>query len=142
MTTSDRSKILLRAVMASVLLATLSTPLSRGVGVPPVATAQQPDRVDVLIGFQNVPRPPEQALVRGRGGVVRHSFTLVSAIAASVPEPALAGLLADPRVSIVELDGRVVALADTELDNAWGVARIGGGPHTPPATQAPASRWG
>jgi subtilisin family serine protease len=51
---------------------------------------------------------------------------LVPAIAATIPEPAIDGLRSNPNVTTIELDGQVRAV-DTELDNAWGVKRIGSG---------------
>ena len=80
----------------------------------------------VLIGFRNVPGPSEQALVHSQAGVIKYSYHLVPAIAASIPEQARAALLANPAVTRIEVDGTVRAL-DAELDNAWGVKRIGAG---------------
>lgn len=86
-------------------------------------SAQQTGRADVLIGFSSQPGPADEALVRGAGGVVRHRFHIVPAIAANVPESALAGLGRHPRITVIEPDGEVFAI--DEYDNAWGVARIG-----------------
>jgi subtilisin len=84
------------------------------------------DRVGVLIGFTKVPSPSEQALVRGHGGVLKYSYTLIPTIAASIPEAAITGLLHNPHVTRIELDRKVYAI-DAELDDAWGVKRIGAG---------------
>lgn len=84
------------------------------------------NRVDLLIGFHDVPGQAEQALVKSFGGTIEHSYRIVPAIAANVPESAIAGLSRHPRVKVVELDGTVYAL-DAELDNTWGVKRIGAG---------------
>jgi subtilisin len=89
--------------------------------------AQSPEnRVDVLIGFGLTPGPPEEALVRSVGGQVRFRYHLVPAIAATIPSRAVQALLANPRVTAVEADLRVSAL-DLELDDSWGVKRIGAG---------------
>ena len=50
----------------------------------------------------------------------------MNAIAAQVPESALAGLAHNPHVTAVEADDTVYAadVFDTELDNAWGVKHI------------------
>ena len=90
------------------------------------AWGQQPERVKVLIAFGRQPGPAEQALVRGMGGSVKYTYHLVPAIAATLPEPAISALQANPHVTRVELDRQMRAL-DTELDNAWGVTRIGAG---------------
>lgn len=90
------------------------------------AQGQAPDRVNVLITFRQTPGPAEQALVRGAGGDVRHSYRLVPGIAASLPAPAVAALQNNPAVVAVEPDVRVQAY-DAELDFTWGVARVGSG---------------
>jgi subtilisin family serine protease len=90
------------------------------------AWGQPPERVKVLVAFARQPGPAEQALVRGLGGAVKYTYHLVPAIAAVLPEPAVSALLANPRVTRVEPDRQMRAL-DIELDNAWGVTRIGAG---------------
>ncbi len=87
---------------------------------------QPPDRVKVLIAFRSQPGPAEQALVRRVGGSVKYTYHLVPAIAATLPEPAISALEANPHVTRVEPDRQMRAL-DIELDNAWGVKRIGAG---------------
>ncbi|MDP2676163.1 MAG: S8 family peptidase [bacterium] len=89
-------------------------------------TAHASSRVNVFIGFAQTPGASEQALVRAFGGEISHSYHLVPAIAASMPELAVKGLLKNPRVAYVEADGTVYAI-DAELDNTWGVKRIGSG---------------
>lgn len=90
------------------------------------ADAADSSRTDVIIGFKGQPGPAEQALVQQAGGSIKYTYHLVPAIAASVPEAAIAGLQANPNVTSVDLDGEVHAI-DAELDNAWGVKRIGAG---------------
>ena len=119
---SRSARIGLRAVLYVGLVAAAAVSMLSVSG----AQAQAPNRVDVLIGFVDTPGPAEQSLVRSRGGVVKRTYHLVPAIAANIPEPAIAGLLSNPNVSAIELDGRVFALG-TELDNTWGVKRIGAG---------------
>lgn len=83
-------------------------------------------RVDVLIAFRNLPGAVDEALVRAAGGEVKHTFRIVHAVAARLPEQAVAALRRNPRISIVEPDVRIFAV-DAELDNTWGVKRIGAG---------------
>jgi len=82
--------------------------------------------VKVLIGFKEKPGPAQQALVKGVGGKIKYTYNLIPAIAASVPEVAIDALQKNPNITHVELDSMVYAL-DTELDNSWGVKRIGAG---------------
>ncbi len=113
-----------KRVFATVTLVLLAAILS-GLMVSP-ALGQQPERVKVLIGFTRQPGPAEQALVHRAGGAIKYTYHLVPAIAATVPERAIDGLRRNPNVTSVDLDGQVWAV-DTELDNAWGVKRIGAG---------------
>ena len=107
-------------LLVAVLLALLVSP----------AWGQQPERVKVLIAFGRQPGPAEEALVRGMGGSVKYTYHLVPAIAATLPEPAISALQANPHVVRVEPDLQLRALEiepDAELVNSWGVLRIGAG---------------
>ena len=84
------------------------------------------NKVDVFVSFDKTPGVAERAIVERAGGTVRFSYTIVPAVAASVPEAAIKGLLSNPNVTAVELDGTVYAVG-AELENAWGVKRIGSG---------------
>ena len=57
-------------------------------------------------------------------GTISHEYRHIPIVAAEVPTESLAALKADPRFARVELDGVMQAL-DLELDNSWGVDRIG-----------------
>ena len=111
-------KLLLIAAVTLALMVSL-------IGPAPVA-ASPPEMVKVLIGFDRQPSSDEVAIVRGAGGAIKHTYHLVPAIAASIPEPAIQGLLRNPRVTSIESDITVYAI-DAELDNAWGVKHIGAG---------------
>ena len=90
------------------------------------AAAEPLASVRVIVTFDQPPRASEQMLVRNLGGIVRHSYDLVPAIAAELPPGAVASLRATPGVVMVEED-QLVHLLDTELDSSWGVKRIGAG---------------
>lgn len=82
--------------------------------------------VKVLIGFKEKPGAAQQSIVKGVGGKIKYTYNIIPAIAASVPEVAIEALKKNPNITDVELDSMVFAL-DTELDNSWGVKRIGAG---------------
>jgi len=114
------------------LIAMLTT--SVGVAAAPAfgnSAAGQGEKVAVFIAFARGPGPAEEALVRRAGGTIKYTYRLVPAIAASLPEAAINGLLANPNVTSVEPDGEVWAIdhptGDSELDSGWGVAHIGAG---------------
>ncbi|MDO8690316.1 MAG: S8 family serine peptidase, partial [Dehalococcoidia bacterium] len=93
------------------------------------ASSAAPDRVDVIIAFYSNPGPADEALVRGLGGRIKGTYSIVPAIAASIPAAAVEGLQHNPRVAAVEPDIEVQAadLADvdtTEVSAAWGVDRL------------------
>lgn len=86
----------------------------------------------VLIAFDKPVGRSEHALVRAHGGKIKYSYSIVNAIAAQMPESALAGLAQNPHVTSIDLDDEVYAV-DTELENSWGVKRIQSGDvHTIP----------
>ena len=92
------------------------------------ALAEKPEEVvvDVLIAFRKAPGLAEEGIVRGAGGQIKRTYHLVPAIAAQIPQQAIEGLRHNPNITTIEPDGIVQAI-DTELDNAWGVKRIGAG---------------
>ena len=82
--------------------------------------------VKLLVGFKGKPGLPEQALVNGMGGKIKYTYHLVDAMAVSLPQQAIDALQNNPKIRYVEPDG-LVSVLDTELDNSWGVKRIGAG---------------
>lgn len=110
------------AVVAAAVMAAAPEPHGQGGGAGLVA------RVDVLIAFPSTPGPVDEALVRAAGGVITYTYHLVPAIAARMPAWAVSTLRSNARVAAIEPDGPVFALAqEAELDNTWGVRRIGAG---------------
>ncbi|KKS14188.1 MAG: Subtilisin [Parcubacteria group bacterium GW2011_GWB1_41_6] len=84
------------------------------------------NRVDVFVSFDRTPGPADAALIGAFGGRVAYVYSITPAIAANIPESAINGLLRNPHITAVELDSEVYAL-DAELDDSWGVKRIGAG---------------
>lgn len=97
--------------------------------IPPVLADAKTDTGEisrVFISFDGPVGEQEKALVRAFRGDIKYSYTITDAIAAQIPTQALEGLSRNPHVTSIELDQEVHAL-DIELDNSWGVKRIGGG---------------
>lgn len=90
------------------------------------AAAEPLASVRVIVTFDWPPGVSQQMLVRNLGGIVRHSYDLLPAVAAELPPGAVASLRATPGVVMVEED-QLVQLVDTELDSSWGVKHIGAG---------------
>jgi subtilisin family serine protease len=112
-----------KILISSVLLAGMAA-LS---AVPALSlAAANPQKVDVFVVFEQTPGMAEQGLVKRFGGEISYSYTLVPAIAASIPANSIQGLSRNPLVSFIEPDVEVFAF-DQELDNTWGVKRIGSG---------------
>ena len=95
-------------------------------GIASIGAARNDNRVDVFVSFDGTPGFADAALIRAFGGRVTYVYSITPAIAANIPEAAISGLLHNPHVTAVELDSEVYA-ADPELDNSWGVKRIGAG---------------
>jgi len=84
--------------------------------------AQAPvDKVDVLVSFKDKPGKAEHELVENAGGKVKHSYSIVPAVAASVPKAKLDALRRHPKVASVEEDITVKAIEDTL---PWGIDRV------------------
>ena len=95
-----KKKFLQGAILVAVLLA-VSTDYGE-------TTAQGKNgKTAVLISFDHQPGPADQALVRGAGGEISHTFHLVPVIAASLPEGAINGLSNNPNVTAIEVEGIV-----------------------------------
>lgn len=94
-------------------------------GTSQLYAAENTNKVDVFVSFDRTPGTAEQKIVRAFGGTINYTYSITPAIAASVPEAAIKGLLNNPHVTAVEMDGPVYAT--DELDNSWGVKRIGAG---------------
>jgi subtilisin family serine protease len=90
------------------------------------AEAQADAKSRVIITFRDAPMASDVLKLSEAGGKVTRSFNIVPSVAAELPASAIERLRADPRVVAVEQDHRV-QLLDAELDNAWGVKRIGAG---------------
>jgi hypothetical protein len=80
------------------------------------------EKTDVFVVFHQMPGASEEALVKAFGGEIRYTYHLVPAIAASLPQAALQGLLQNPRVALIEPDLKAYAL---EEHYPWGITKIG-----------------
>lgn len=97
-------------------------------GRPGAGPAREIRETRVFIGFRGVPGPAARSIVTDAGGTVLHSYGIVPALAAIVPEQALYGIARNPLVEYVEPDLHVwIVDYDNELDNSWGVRHIGSG---------------
>jgi len=91
-----------------------------------VADKDTEPKVPVIIGFKDTPKQADKDMIRGYGGDIKYSYTIISAIAAKLPMQAIEKIKKNHGVAYVEMDGEV-HLLDAELDNSWGVKRIGAG---------------
>ena len=95
--------------------------------IPVNASSVNSQKVNVLIGFTDMPGVAEEALVRAFGGTVKHTYSLINSIAARLPETALEALRKNPKIRIIEPDLQVYAIGtfEEELNKTWGMLRIG-----------------
>jgi len=77
--------------------------------------------IDVIIGFKEKPSGYGESLIRSHGGKIKHTYRIINAIAARIPEQAIEAIKKNPRVKYVEPDYEVHALQETL---PWGVNRI------------------
>ena len=118
-----------KIIVSFVALFVVAGMVSFTIPAPTLAVAQgqgSDNLTHVIISFDKPVGHSEQALVRAHGGEIKYSYSIVDAIAAALPAGAIEGLSRNPHITAVEMDGPVYA-ADIELDNSWGVKRIGAG---------------
>ncbi len=97
-----------------------------GGGAVMAYASQAPDRADFLVTFKSKVEKSDEIALEKLGGKIKYSFDLVPVIAVNLPPQALQGIAHNPHVSTIEADGTFEAM-DAELDNSWGVKRIGAG---------------
>jgi subtilisin len=82
----------------------------------------------VIIGFKQKPGLSDKALVEKARGKVKHTYQLIPAMAASLPEEEIDALKMDANVAYVEEDAVYTTAdatpSDVEYDNSWGVTHI------------------
>ena len=94
----------------------------------PAAAGGPPTKV--IVTFHQKPGQAAEHAIVAAGGQVRFRYTIIPALAATVPAQAVEGLRHNPLVEAVETDGHVTILSDDtptgdlEYDNAWGVRHI------------------
>jgi subtilisin family serine protease len=127
-----------RRLLAAVMVATMATafgPVGTIAAGPDGAgnstDAGGPAPTKAIVTFRAPPGRAAEALIRQAGGEVRFRYTIIPAMAVTVPAQAIDGLRHNPLVEAIELDGTVTILdhgtptGDLEYDNAWGVHHIG-----------------
>ncbi len=82
----------------------------------------------VIIGFKQKPGPSEQALIHGAKGIIKRTYELIPAVAASLPEQEIPKLRRSGLVAYVEENAVYRAAAEPlpghEYENSWGVPHI------------------
>jgi hypothetical protein len=110
----------LKKPLASLLLVVIILVSSVFVGG---AFAASTEKIPVIVGFKDL---PDAALIHAHGGDITYQYSIINAIACSLPSQAVDALQKNHNVAYVENDIQVSA-ADIELDNSWGVKHIGAG---------------
>ncbi|MCR3955490.1 MAG: S8 family serine peptidase [Gudongella sp.] len=94
------------------------------IGTSRVQSAEPVDKVEVLVGFNDMSaREQNRGLVRAFGGEIYAEFGIVDVIAARMTPQQASALARNPRVSYIEPDSEVHALAQ---DVPWGIDRVFG----------------
>ena len=108
------------------IVLTLIMLMSVTIAVASNPTDMKTNHKKVIIGFVDKPNQADENMIRGLGGKTKYTYHIINAKAVEIPEQAIAHIKNNPRVKYVEEDGEVHA-HDIELDNSWGVERIGAG---------------
>ncbi|MBN2329070.1 MAG: S8 family peptidase, partial [Candidatus Omnitrophica bacterium] len=83
-------------------------------------------KVKVLIRFRFSPGKSEKDLITMAGGEIKFAYKKVHAVAAELPLAAIDHLAQIGSIDLIEPDAEV-RMTDAELENTWGVERIGAG---------------
>lgn len=104
---SDFVKVILTAILVISIMAAL-------------AGAAAEEKKPVIIGFKQKPGHADMEMIRGHGGEIKYSYSIINAVAARLPEHAIDALKKAQGVDYVEMDGTV------HINDIlpWGVDRI------------------
>ena len=80
--------------------------------------AQPSEKVAVIVGFKG---KPDTGLLRAHNGDIKYEYSIISAVACSLPQMAIDALKRNPNIAYIELDGQVYITQDTL---PWGIDRI------------------
>ena len=86
--------------------------------------------MDLIVSLEAHATPADIAAVEQMGGTVRHAYSIIPAMAVSLPAEAMDALAALPSVRLIEEDavGEWLSMAgDGELDAAWAVQQVNAG---------------
>lgn len=112
------------AVLA--LLLAVAGAMVTSAGMPAAASASQ-EPLNVFVMFDRPPGLAEKLLIAKAGGTVTETYTVVPAVSAQIPASALLMIVRTRGVITVEPQVQVqVEDFATELQNVWGVRRLGG----------------
>lgn len=90
--------------------------------------------VQIIIGFKNKPGPSDIDFITGLGGIINRKYTIINAIAVTVPENVLDKIKRSPNVEYIEIDEKMYAhipigtcqeIQILKQIVPWGVGRIG-----------------
>lgn len=101
-----------------------------------VKTVAIDGKINVIIGFKNKPGSSDKDFITGLGGTIDRVYTVINAIATTVPEKAIETIKKSPNVEYVEIDEKMYAHGNVPIGTCqeikilkqmipWGVGRIG-----------------
>ena len=99
-----------------------------------IRTAAIDGKVAVIIGFKNKPGASDINFITGLGGTINRTYTIINAIAATVPEKVLDIVKKNPNVEYIEIDEKMFAhipigtcqeIQILKQVVPWGINRIG-----------------
>lgn len=91
-------------------------------------------KVQVIIGFKSRPGSSDIDFITGLGGVINREYTIINAIAATIPENVLDKIKRSPNVEYIEIDEKMYAHIPIGVCQEiqilkqivpWGINRIG-----------------
>ena len=74
-----------------------------------IETAAINGKIRVIIGFKNKPGLSDTDFITGLGGVINRTYTIINAIAVTIPDNVLDKIKRSPNVEYIEVDERMYA---------------------------------
>ena len=109
----------MKRALGSILLVVIILTSSVFVGT---AFAAPNELTPVIVGFKGL---PDAALIHAFGGQITYEYSIINAIACSLPAQAVNALQKNPNIAYVEEDFEVTALEYGYPTEDWGIKQIG-----------------
>ena len=80
------------------------------------------EKTSVIVGFKGL---PDAGLIHAHGGDIKYQYSIINAIACTLPPQAIEALQRNPNVAYIEQNHQAAALEYGYPTQDWGITQIG-----------------